>query len=173
MPPSMSYSLPRYSSLFVFIAASYGPTIMQLKLSRVCFDWRLIHSSEPDWAVHFKYPIPPQASRCFLSIPSFQTPPRYLVLSASSLTSLHWMMFPAMILYTTPSFSFLEISNWSYRYLGKTKFRYHKISRKWEVSSSVRSQLDPSEYPPNIRPETNFTPVQWVACCSLWIHPQY
>ena len=38
--------------------------------------------------------------------------------------------------------------------------------------TSVKSWLDPSEYPPNIQPETNFTPVRWVACCSLWIGRQ-
>ena len=35
--------------------------------------------------------------------------------------------------------------------------------------TSVNSWLDPREYPPNIQPKINFTPVQWVSCCSLWI----
>ena len=35
--------------------------------------------------------------------------------------------------------------------------------------ASVKLWLDPSEYQPNIQPDTNFTPVWWVACCSLWI----
>ena len=35
--------------------------------------------------------------------------------------------------------------------------------------TSVKSRLDPSEYPPIIQPETNFTLVWWVTCCSLWI----
>ena len=35
--------------------------------------------------------------------------------------------------------------------------------------TSPKSRLDPSEYPPNIQPETNFTLVWWVAFCSLWI----
>ena len=85
--PSMSYSLPRYSSLFVFIAAPSGPTIMHVELSRVCFDWRLTHSPEPSQAAHQSTQFLHKHVPHFLSIPSFQTTPRYLALYASSLVN--------------------------------------------------------------------------------------
>lgn len=54
------------------------------------------------------------------------------------LTSLHWMMFPAMIFYITLWFCFLKISNESYRYLGKTKFLYLEMSRNYPILSAKR-----------------------------------